>query len=325
MLNLSNDITIGGQSFDYLTELEITSSWEMLTDTATMTIPRKLRFVKDGVAVKNIISGDNSLFKRGDAASFVMGYVGQVASRFDGYLSGIQPNNPLVFDFQDAMYLLKQKGIEKYSEKGLTLTQLITDIVEDAVPFNINQDFEIGKYAIKSSPVSAVLEHLKKNYGITSYVRDGTLQVGLAYDLTTPQKVIDIDMEKFVINDGNLTYQREDDQLIKVKAISIYPDNTRKEVVTGDAAGGNLTLYFYDVPEADLEILANEKLEKMKYTGFTGSFTTFINPIIKHGDAVRLKTTKRPDAEGVYLVKRVITSSGVNGGRQIVELDTKIS
>jgi len=325
MLNLINQITIRDQTFDYVTEVEIDSSWETFTDTAKMTIPRKLRFTKDGEVVENIISGDNPLFKRGDAVSMVMGYSGQTASRFTGYISNISPQNPLVFDFQDEMYTLKQKTIKAYSKSGLTLTQLITDIVGD-VPFEITQEFTIGKYTIKKANVAQVLEHLKSNYGVTSFFKNGTLFCGVAYpikDIDTI-KITDVDMEQFVIDDSNLIYQRNDDQKIKITAISIYPDNTRKEVEVGDEDGGDRTQYFYDVSEEDLKNYAEERLEKFKYTGYTGSFITFLNPIIRQGEAVRLTSSKRPDANGVYLVKRVITRSGVDGGRQEVELDIKI-
>lgn len=326
MLNLVNDITIANQSFSYVTEVTIESSWEDLTDTASMVIPRKLRFVKDGQVVNNIISGSNPLFKRGDVASMSMGYSGQTAQRFEGYVSNISPQNPLIFDFQDAMYLLKQKSISAYSGKNLTLTQLLTDVIGDTVPFEVNQEFTIGKYVIKSATAAQVLQHLKKNYGVTSYIRDGVLHSGLAYKLKDIDqlKIVDIDMEAFVIDDRNLVYKRIDDEKIKIQAISIQPDNTKIEVVVGDADGGVRTQYFYDVSREDLTKYAEERLEKYKYDGYKGSFVTFLNPIVKHGDAVRLKSTKRPDANGIYLVKRVITTSGVGGGRQEIELDIKI-
>lgn len=326
MLSLVNNITIANQSFSYVTEVEIESSWEMLTDTARMTVPRKLRFVKNGQVIRDIISGTNPLFKRGDAVSMNMGYTGQTAQRFQGYISNISPQNPLVFDFQDAMYLLKQKTIKSYSESGLTLTQLLTDIVED-VPVNITQEFTIGKYVIESATVAQVLDHLNKNYGVTSYIRNGQLYSGLAYQLKDVNqiKITDIDMEKFVIDDSSLVYKRSDDERIKIRAISINPDNTRTEVEVGDSDGGVRTQYFYDVSQADLRRYAEERLEKFKYTGYSGSFETFINPIVRHGEAVRLTSVKRPDANGIYLVKRVITRSGAEiGGRQVIELDIKI-
>jgi hypothetical protein len=331
MLRLVNQITLGGQTFDYTTDIEIESTWDMLTDTATMKMPRKFRFIKDGEVVENVISGDNPLFKRGDAVTFVIGYGEETAQRFEGYLTEISPRNPLEFGFQDAMYLLKQytpklEDGKPYSKTGLTLKSLLNDIIV-GVPVVITQDFTIGKYNIPNGVTAAqALNHLKKNYGVTSYFRDGTLYSGVAYKLRNIDelKIVSIDMEQFVIDDSGLSYQRNDDQNIKVKAISIYPNNTREEVVVGDENGGERTQYFYDVPVADLEKYANEQLEKYKFTGFTGSFVTFVNPIVRHGDAVKLISTKRPDAQGIYLVKKVTTTSGIDGGRQIIELDIKV-
>jgi hypothetical protein len=332
MLNLVNNISIGGQTFNYVTHVEIESSWENLTDTATLELPRKIRFVKDGIVTTDIISGDAPLFKRGDYANIVIGYSGQSASRFVGYLSKVIPNNPLIFEFQDAMYLLKQKTIKAFSKENLTLTTLMNEILPpfsdsagNLITVNINQDFTIGKYAIKSATIAAVLEHLKKNYGVTSYFRGSVLEMGLAYKLTSISelKIIEFDIEDRVI-DNNLEFQRDDDQLIKVKAYSIQPDNTRLEAEAGDPEGGERTQYFYNLSQSDLQDRANERLSKLKYTGFAGSFTTFANPIVKHGDAVKLISTKQPDATGIYLVRSVVTSSGLGGGRQEIEIDTKI-
>lgn len=313
-------------NFDFLNELEIVSSWDTLTDTATLSFPRKLRFKRDGKVVKNIVSGDDPLFKRGDSVRFVVGYGDQVAERFSGYISNIAPRNPLYFEFQDAMYLLKQETIDSYSKKNITLKTLLSDIMPSSVPFETTVDFTLGYYRIKKATVAEVLEHLRSHYGIVSYIRDGKLFSGLAYttkDLSK-LKIHEINVEQFVIDDSDLVYQRNDDQRIKVRAVSIYPDNTKKEVVVGDSDGGERTQYFYDVPEADLKTYAEEQLDKFKYTGFAGSFLTFVNPIIKHGDAVKLISEKIPDATGVYLVKSVVTTSGMGGGRQKVELDIKI-
>ena len=149
---------------------------------------------------------------------------------------------------------------------------------------------------------------------------------GLAYDTQDINNIKkhEINMEEVVVDTSNLIYQRNDDQKIKVRAVSIYPDNTKKEVVVGDSDGGERTQYFYDVPESSLKTYAEQQLEKFKYTGWRGEFTTFVNPFIKHGDAVKLSSQKVPDANGTYLVKRVITESGMGGGRQTVELDIKI-
>lgn len=325
---LTTDFTQGqGLDFDFVHEVRMSSSWDIFTDTCQIIIPRKLRYKRNGNVIENVISGDDPLFKRGDLAKIVAGYgVDQIAERFRGYISNVSPRNPLVIDLQDAMYLLKQKTISKYSKRGVTLESLLSDIMPENIPFETTVEFEIGKFIIERATIAEVLEFLRKQYGIISYFRKGVLYSGVAYRLKgiDQVKLHDIDLDSVGINTDNLIYQRSDDQRIKVTGVSVYPDNTKKEVTVGDTDGGERTQYFYNVPESSLKTYAEEQLEKFKYTGFSGSFTTFLNPYIQHGDAVRLFSEKIPDAQGVYLVKSVETSTGVNGGRQEIELDIKI-
>lgn len=77
--------------------------------------------------------------------------------------------------------------------------------------------------------------------------------------------------------------------------------------------------------DADLLKLATEALEKLKYEGFRGSFTTFLQPMVRHGMAVKLIDPLIPDRNGVYLVRQVITRFGMEGGRQEITLDRKIA
>ena len=68
MLRLQSKITFTSKTdgteivFDFVNEVEIETSYENLTDTAKITIPRKLNF--DG---KPIAVGVDSIFKRGDS------------------------------------------------------------------------------------------------------------------------------------------------------------------------------------------------------------------------------------------------------------------
>ena len=71
--------------------------------------------------------------------------------------------------------------------------------------------------------------------------------------------------------------------------------------------------------------IADERIARMKFDGYRGSFTSFLLPRVQHGDAVKLTNPTIPEREGVYLVKQVITTYGVNGGRQEIFLDAKIA
>lgn len=326
MLRLVQDIIINEVTFDFVHNVVINSSWEDLTDTCEITLPKKIRFTRDNVEIENIIRGEDALFRRGDDVEVILGYGDQFGRRFRGLVSNISPRKPLVFYCQDEAYLLKQSTIKKYSATKVTLEKLLSDILPAGTDFRVNVSFTIGKILIERTTVAKALEFLRTEYGIISYFREGTLICGLAYEVTDPAQLTrhDIDLEQVGINTQGLEYYRSDDRKVKVTAVSIYPDNTKKEVTVGDEDGGERTQYFYDVSEADLKTYAEEALSKFQYEGFSGSFTTFVNPRINHGDCVKLTSAEIPDANGIYLVKRVTTIHGVNGGRQEVFLDRKI-
>jgi hypothetical protein len=175
------------------------------------------------------------------------------------------------------------------------------------------------------------LDYLKRKFGLSSYIQSGALYVGLAYKpadiaANSLNPSAEFTFQKDIIEDSNLSYQRDDDVSLNVTAINIKTNNTRQEITVGDTLGEKRTLYFYDIrTEAELRTLATEALEKYKYEGFRGSFTTFLQPVVRHGQAVKMIDPLIPDRNGVYLVKKVITSFGVDGGRQEITLDRKIS
>ena len=66
-------------------------------------------------------------------------------------------------------------------------------------------------------------------------------------------------------------------------------------------------------------------LKKYYYEGFTGSFTTFGIPYVKHGDTVRIVNNQLPEMSGSYKVKGVVYYGGVDDGlRQEITLDYKV-
>jgi hypothetical protein len=137
---------------------------------------------------------------------------------------------------------------------------------------------------------------------------------------------------------------RDDDVKVAIKAVSIDRENKKKEsyvyfgglqyvagsgeAVVGTTAPANSdirTLYFYNTPQADIIAAAKRKLTEIIYEGYRGSFVTFGEPVVKHGDKVILKSRKFPERDGKYIVKGVENSGGVGGNRQTIELDVKVA
>jgi hypothetical protein len=291
-----------------------------------LVIPKKLKYVRDGQIINNIVSGEDPIFTRGKPIRLLAGYDGRTEEIFKGYISDISPQLPLEFRFEDDMYILKQTTITNYSKKDLTLKSLLTDILPAQYQNFKALDVQLGWMRIKRSNVASILDHLKSHYGLTCTFRGGVLYAGLRYDTTDPLNlnIHEFVFERDIIDDSRLVYKREDDVLIKLKAVSINDKNEKIEVEVGDTFGDQRTMYFYGLDEKALREIAEESIVKMKYEGFFGSFETFLQPKVEPGDAVKMVNKKLPEKDGVYLVKAVDATWGVYGGRQTIHLDRKV-
>lgn len=333
MLQVDSRTKLGKYLFTFVNSIEITSSWENLTDTAIIKMPKKIRLKATNEEINAVISGDDAFWKRGDIAEINLGYDANLKRRFIGTVARVFPKVPIEFHCEDDMYHLKSFTVEKYSSRKarptqshVTIKEVLTDI-KCPIPFTA-EDITIGDFTISRTTIAEVLEYFKKTFGLSSYIReDGSLYVGFAY---TPNISLEaLPVFKFnnnIIDGDNLEYYLEDDVKIKCRAINIKSDNSKHEEVFGDPNGEERTLYFYNVKNDQLAKLADEKLKLLRYTGFRGDFKTFLEPMVRHGQAIRLVDDYFPDRNGVYLVKKVVTSLGVSeGGRQRITIDRKVA
>lgn len=325
MLRLYNKITFTSKTtgedivFDFVNEVEIETSYENLTDTAKITIPRKLNF--DG---KPIAVGVDSIFKRGDKVKIELGYFPDLRTVFSGYITKVSPKTPIVLECEDNMYLLKTKIIDKYSKTNVSLKQLLSDIIGSEVEFKTLLEVDLGSFRISNSSVAKVLDTLKSDYGFYSYFVDGVLNVGLASD-SSDTEIVEYKFEENIIDDSSLEYQRSDDMRLKVRAVSIKSsDNSKIDVEVGDDDGALKTFYTQNATESALKEFANLKLSEWKYEGFRGSFKTFGEPYIRHGDTAKLISDRFPEKNGLYEVVSVRRTFNVSDGyKQDVELGIK--
>lgn len=335
MIALSSLISIGrfsGKSaINFLNQVEITSSWENLIDTCTIQLPKNLKTrANNSRYLDPVTAGNNTMFRRGDEVQIQLGYDGRLTERFTGIVSKVSPKVPVKIFCEDDGFRLKQSICPKYSTTGTTIASLLKAILPIDPRTGKQYAFQadpitIGKFTIEKCSVIELLDYLKRHFGFSIYFRDNKIFVGLAYQLSTIAAVSMtapkvFHFQKNIISD-TLEYFRAEDVKYKITVVNIRKDNTRKTFDFGDIDGELRTLNFYDVPDADVKSLALNMLNRFKYTGFRGTFTTFLDPMVRHGEAVRLVDAIIPDRNGVYLVKQVVTTSGINGGRQIVTLD----
>jgi hypothetical protein len=319
MRQISCRVQIGKYEFNRVAEVKINSSYENLTDTATLTIPRKLQF--EGKP----ITGDDGIFKTGDVVNIYLGYDFKNELIFSGFIANVKPGTPLEFRCEDLMYLLKRGALKKSFPGKIKVKALLQDILPG---YNIVcPDIDLGQTRIINETPAQVLSNLNRTYGFKSWFRNGTLYCGLSYWLElqqSPPPVFVFSGRQANIIEHDLTYQDKESVRLKVTAISINPDNSKTEIEIGDPEGEQRTLTYYNVSKKDLTEFAKLDLEKFRYTGFRGTFTTFGSPVVRHGDIVQLIDPEINDRNGRYIVKSVDTTFGQRGYRQKIELEARV-
>jgi hypothetical protein len=322
MLRLCCKVTIEGGSaweFTSVASCAITEDTESLTDTCVIELPKKAKWEGQPVG-----AGGNPPVKRGDRITVQLGYDGDdnLKTRFVGYVRRVSAATPVKLECEDGMFMLKLAAAQKKGFKEVTLGALIGTLLEGTGVRHtlIDKDMKLGPYRITQDTVAKELAELQRTTGLMAYFRnmggEPTLYVGFTYPFDGRKK------ESFLhghnIISSGLEYSRKEDVKLKVKAVSIQPDNKRIAVEVGDKDGELRTVYKYNVQEGDLKVFAAAELERFKYDGYQGSFETFGEPAVSKTDVAHVEG--EDGNKGNFLIKKVEIKFGADGYRQKIEL-----
>jgi len=309
---LTANIIINDFHFNRISSVKIESSWDMLTDTAEVIIPRALYF-GNKILKDNINSGDEIIIE--------LGYDGVLKEEFRGYITKTTTDAPIILKCEDNMWRLKQVPINQIF-KDLSLNDLLSEIVP--AEFNIDcADMLIGDIVAANITVAQILQMLKDDYSIYSYFKGNTLIVGKIF--TDDTETVEYGFEKNIIS-HTLKYKTADDMKIKVTAECIKPDGSKISVTVGDDDGVESKLIYSGIKnKTDLEKIANLDLERMKIDGYEGNINTFGIPYVQHGYTAYLDSKQYPERAGNYYINAVNTDFSVNGFRRTVTIGKKAS
>jgi len=282
---------------------------------------------------------------------------------FEGFVTKVINRMPIEIEFEDNMYLLKQiqcpNKVFPNAEVGEMVAELISGTpftVVTGVSVATDIKTNIGDFRTHNETVAQVLKRLRDDYMLESYFRGNELRVsGIVYYPSDRKEHI-FDFHENIISD-KLEYRRKDDIQLGIKAYSVNSEELndvnsyghrkrrrkRLEVfvtfrggklmhtqidsgIDKESTGEIRTLYFWNVKTVDeLVKLAGQRLNRMYYEGYVGTFVTFGLPVVHHGDAVIFRDNILPDREGTYLVKSVARSfSFSNGLRQEITIDIRL-
>ena len=309
MKAMNAHITLGSVVIRRPNRVAIERGWKFLTDRATITLPMKSKDFKRQ-AIK-------TSFPKGTPVNIQLGYDGELHEEFTGYITHVAAGIPLVIQCEDEMWKLKQIPVN-ISLKETSLKNLLAQIVTG---YAVEADaWDLGPVRYSKTTVAQVLEKLRQNYGLYSFMRGKTLVCGKSY---TGGKTIPLHLERDLVNE-RLNYRSAKDIRIRIEAVSTLRDGRKIEVSVGDSDGELRRLTYFGIEvEGALKKLAEQDLKKFKVDGLEGGLTTFGIPVIQHGDKVDLTSDLYAERNGQKYVEETRVSFDENGYRRNLKLGEK--
>lgn len=317
-LNMTAHVTIGDVYFTSINSVQIQQSISSISASATIVLPRFYKQL-NGKSVLDYI-------QVGQSVTIQFGYVETgMVTEFQGFVSSISSDIPIEV-VCDELYPLRQTNWIK-SYRTVSLKRLLMDIT---VGTFVNQiecpDVELGKYLIDNASTYQVLEKVKEELGLYARVNGTTLFLGFAWDWRPGFTA----RHKYTIQENvkknDLKYKRQDQYSVRVR-VKIRNAKGKAEYVEAGSKNKDAavtTLEYAAANETDAKKVAEARVKKMAYDGYTGSITGFGFPQTKAGDSLQIVDHREPYREGVYLIEKVTIDYGDGGIERKNELAYKI-
>lgn len=280
---------------------------------------------------------------------------------FEGFISKVTSKKPIEFEVEDNMWKLKQIPVPVHTfSKNETLEDILRFLIK-GTGFTVNAltKTTFGAFTVGNETAAESLARLKKLFNFDSYFRENELRSGALVYIESEAKTQTFSFQQNII-DSELEYMRKDDVVLSAVARNTVEEETGKvtkdgqqktrkarlEVLVTYRADGTVSKFVKTkdnvIPENtegerrefffpgakntdELATLAEQQLRKYYYTGYKGKFSTFGIPFVRQGDNAKILDPILPERNGTYKIKSVEHTGGVNGMRQIIELDYKIS
>lgn len=328
MLRLYQKITINGKVLPFVKNVEIKTTRNDFTDTATITIQN--RIPRRGGRISDMIA-------KGSIVKIELGYFPNLVTEFEGYVSQVIPEKVAIIACENEAYQHKRKSIGKdIIQKATDIDRLIGAIYSGESEIS---NSNIGDWKVsKSATLIDVIAELQSKFKIYSYFRGSTLVVGANAD-TRAKNTLKVHFQNNIpIGESSFNFKEAEADRIVVKATAInragtitevyaYYDGTPQQIIFSRVAPVSGAINEFniggqsDYSVTDLQNLAKIRLEALSFTGVDGSITTYGRDIISnsyesatHGDICQVIDLQVPEKDGNYAIVEVYKRFGVGVG-----------
>jgi hypothetical protein len=310
-------IKIGQLTLKGVSKVNIVTSVESLSDTATIELP---------AYINNKAYDIESKVKRGMAVEIWLGYDGKNTLEFKGFVRTISVNTPCIIECEDEIFMFR-----KEVKSEVFIKKSVTDILKSVAsqigyPVVSKVDALIyDKMVINKATGYEVLQKIQDQFRILIYMYNGKLYAN--YMFLERNGVEYLSFQKN-IKAANLTFVSKEDVKVIVNIKGIGADNkATKQISVGDKGGEvvNLPDRLNVTDEVALNNIAREEQKRRSYTGFRGDVTIWGKPYVAEAWVVSVKDEDYPGHDGFYFVKGTTVNFSISGFERKLTLAERLA
>jgi hypothetical protein len=323
MFYLTSDITIGNYTQVKPHKVSWKTSVNSFTDTCTIELPR-ITYLKTVKTVTEDIQEPNQrkeyVFKEDDKINVLLGYDGNNAKRFEGFIKRVNMGMPVQIECEGYSYLLYDVMFNK-SYSTVTVKQLLTDVCKGTEIALSNEipNIPLTNVRFKNATGIQVLEWLQKEVHLAVYFNFNELYAGTQFGLK--QDTVKFRLGWNTVKEDALKKRFVDKNVrIVIQEKSEKGDVKRTKSDVQKYSADKALKIKAGIPADLLKQIANRLQTKSNYNGYEGSITAFLEPAVNKGMIAAITDRQYPEREGNYFVESVSGDFSTSGGRQEIEL-----
>lgn len=354
---LHSVIKIGDLAFQGgVHDLVIKKNVHVIVDTAVLKIPGLGRVV----SVKGIINNaldiiglgsqqlpknvpvtsvqTAKLFKEGDKVAIDAGYNADMRNEFRGFVRRVNLTTPITIEMEGYAWQLRSKNILK-SWKKTTVKEVLTEVIKgtDIVLSPDIPNIPLPFFVSPNWSGLKILEYLKEKSLLTVCFDDNVLYAGIEEGRTTTDASGNKSLTGLaevkhnigyncVSNQPNLKQRLGKDNPIRVRITARQKTGKTILYEAGDPNGEVQTINMPFIRDHDaLKQMADAKLKKLKYDGYEGVITGFLQPYCKPGWKDTLTDKRYAGARaGTYFIPGTEVHFGAKGAKRMTSITYRL-
>lgn len=321
MYKLCHRIEIGEWLVRRPEKVRVLRSVDTLSDTAEVVLPGMLH----GKAIE--IEKQISV---GDQVKIDLGYDGELKREFEGYVSRIGTDGGSIkIECEDQLWQTR-KPVSDREYRDVTVKELIEAVIGEAVggelKVNCLYDFRYDKFTVVNATCRDVLKKVQDEVKPNIFINDRGLWVVPKY-MYGSAKEVEYDFSRNIEKSGtSLEYRRKEDRPVLVTVEGERRDGTKVRVEEGVTGGDRVTLRLPGVTdEESMRTTAQQVLAEKSYTGYSGSFSSWLRPYAEPTNIAKLHDPDYEYKDGEYWITAVETEYSRSGGKRKITLGKRLN